>query len=102
MTEVYFSDSFQKFHGQWSDETFGKRNPTAPLYHLKKEVNELIEAPYDIEEYADGFLLLIDAARIAGHTMEDIGLAMMDKFDKNRHRKWGKPDKNGAVEHIRD
>lgn len=93
---------FQKVHGEWSDKTFGKRNPVAPLHHLKKEVEEVIKEPFDIEEYADCLLLLMDSARIAGFNMDDLYFAAHRKFAKNKQRKWGKPDENGVVEHIRN
>ena len=92
---------FQKLHGEWSDKTFGIREPKAPLHHLKKEVQEVIDQPYDIQEYADCFLLLMDSARIAGFNMDDLYFASFEKFMINQNRQWGKPDENGVVEHIR-
>jgi len=92
---------FQKTHGEWSDKTFGIREPKAPLHHLKKEVQEVIEQPYDITEYADCLLLLMDSARIAGFNMDDLYFVAMKKFHINQSREWGKPDENGVVEHIR-
>lgn len=92
---------FQVVHGKWSDETFGIRTPLPSLHHLKKEVQEVIDEPHDLEEYADCFMLLIDSARIAGFSMVDILDAMWLKFEKNKNRQWGAPDENGTVEHIR-
>lgn len=83
------TDEFQSIHGQWSDKTFGKRYPIAPLHHLKKEVEELIAEPYDIEEYADGFLLLMDSARMAGFSMTKIKQAMTKKFHQKQKQKMG-------------
>jgi hypothetical protein len=101
MSKIDFTD-FQKEHGVWSDQTFGVRNANAPLHHLKKEVDEVIENPTDIKEYADCFLLLMDCARLSGFNMDDIYFAAKQKFEENKQRKWGKPDVNGVVEHIRD
>jgi hypothetical protein len=95
-------DLFQKVHGFWSDETFGARSPLGPLHHLAKEVQEVINTPGDIEEYADCGLLLMDALRLSGFTMYDLYIAMTDKYRKNKLRKWGKPDENGTFEHIRE
>jgi hypothetical protein len=92
---------FQEVHGYWSDETFGTRSALGPLNHLLKEVKEVIEDPTNIEEYADCGLLLMDSLRIAGYSMDDLYTAMISKFRKNKTRTWGKPDKNGTVEHIR-
>jgi len=94
---------FQKIHGIWSDQTFGKnRNPIAPLHHLKKEVQEVIEQPNDIKEYADCLLLLMDSARLSGFNMDDLYFAAKAKFKENKLRKWSKPDENGVCEHIRE
>ena len=102
MSKLDFTQ-FQKEHGEWSDKTFGEnRKPTAPLNHLKKEVQEVLEQPYDIEEYADCFLLLMDSARLSGFNMDDLYFASQQKFNKNKNRTWGKPDENGVVEHVRD
>ena len=95
--------SFQISQGKWSDDTFGKDvPPRAKIAHLIKEVDELYRSPYDIEEYADCFILILDAARKAGYDVSDITSAMWDKLEVNRQRKWGKPDENGVVEHIRE
>lgn len=108
---------------EWSDAAFGEhqRNP-AILHHLKKEVSELIEAielyqngntiktPYkkinkllkDVwGEYADCMMLLLDSAHHFGLTAERLLYITKQKLDVNEQREWGKPDKNGVVEHIR-
>lgn len=109
---------------EWSDATFGygQRNP-AILHHLIKEVPELIEAiekyqkgnnlktPYkeanellkDVwEEYADCFMLLIDSANHFGLSAERLLYNTKKKLEVNKKRKWGKPDENGVVEHIKE
>lgn len=108
---------------KWSDATFGdgQRNP-AILYHLKKEVPELIEAieiraemikqqqPQEelgeqtneiMFEYADCFMLLFDSARVEGLNVENLLELISAKLEINKKRKWGKPDENGVVEHVR-
>jgi hypothetical protein len=94
-------NSLQKIHGEWADKTFGIRTAIAPLHHLKKEVQEVIEQPNDITEYADCFLLLMYSARLAGFNMDDLYYASFEKFMINQKRQWAKPDENGVVEHIR-
>jgi NTP pyrophosphatase (non-canonical NTP hydrolase) len=94
----------------WSDATVGDSQRTIPiLYHLIKEVPELIESIEKEEtvrttlfEFADCFMLLLDAASHHGYKADDILLAMSDKLEINKKRKWGEPDENGVVEHIRD
>ena len=109
---------------EWSNATFGEgqRNP-AIVHHLKKEVDELIEAlnktnafGYDNSigvgefkrkcektemEFADCFMLLLDSAHHFDLTAENLINLTRKKLDINKSRKWGKPDKNGVVEHIK-
>ena len=96
------TDLFQFIHGLWSDKTFGISSPLVPLHHLRKEVDEVIAAPADITEYADCYLLLMDAARLAGFSMTDIENAAEAKYLTNLTRQWGEPDTNGVREHIRE
>ena len=93
---------------EWSNKTFGdgQRNP-AIVYHLKKEVNELIAVfegnPRNAHrqlwfEYADCLMLLLDSALHAGFTARDLIDATREKLEINKTRKWGKPDENGVIE----
>jgi len=92
--------TFQDIHGLWSNDTFGAdRTPLAPLNHLKKEVREAIKKQGDVYEYADCFSILIDAARLAGFTMEQILKCMWTKFEINQFREW-QVDKIGEGTHI--
>jgi NTP pyrophosphatase (non-canonical NTP hydrolase) len=110
---------------KWSDEQFGLHRNGLPIaYHLKKEVDELIEAieiynsgtySEDVvegrklladrilrvrQEYADCFMLLLDSAAHMGIHMELLMQDSIDKLEINKKRVWGKPDENGVVEHI--
>lgn len=87
-------------HEAFSMSTFGDRPPTAPLHHLKKEIKECIKEPYDLEEYADCFLLLLDALRLAGFNVDNLVNKSFEKLEINKRRTWGEPDKNGAFQHI--
>jgi hypothetical protein len=89
---------------KFSDKTFGKeRSFTAPLHHLKKEVEEAIESG-EIEEFVDMQLLLLDAYR---KRFPDFPVQTLLNCCKEKivhtlpNRKWGKPDKNNVIEHIR-
>lgn len=107
----------------WSDETFGKERTGLPIaYHLKKEIDEVIEAidnfhkdrPYTKEnidllrkrrervlyEIADCMMLLLDIMAHEQYTFKLVMMAMEDKLEINKARKWGEPDENGVVEHI--
>lgn len=109
---------------EWSNATFGElqRNP-AIVHHLKKEVDELIEAlnktnylgcddsvgvgefGRQVEktqmEFADCFMLLLDSASHYHITAEQLIEFTREKLEINKARKWGKPDENGVVEHIK-
>ncbi len=89
----------------WSKENFGPataRGPQGPSAHLKKEANELADDPYNLEEAADCFILLMDINWRAGRTIEQLLYAVQRKQKVNRNRKWQKPGQDGAIEHVRD
>jgi hypothetical protein len=87
----------------WSDSAFGAdRPPEIPLHHLAKEIQELIAKPDDSMEYADCLILLLDAYRMSGGNADSLVETCYEKMEINRKRKWGTPDENGVVEHIRD
>lgn len=95
---------FWNDHAEWSQKTFGLdgvRGPVGPLNHLAKEVNEAIAKPDDINEYADLLLLTFDAARRSGLTFDGLIGAARGKLEVNKLRKWGVPNSDGSVEHIR-
>lgn len=109
----------------WSDETFGKyRTSLSIAHHLKKEVAELIEALekyyrgtysntdggmeelekkiYNVKmEFADCFILLLDAASHFPITTDMLFEASEEKLEIVKAREWAKPDENGVIEHIR-
>lgn len=94
---------------KWADETFGtERTALAPLHHLQKEVQETIEAITEceaekaIEELADCFILILNSSSKYGLSFQQLMDASKEKLIKNKARKWGKPDENGVVEHIRE
>lgn len=91
---------------KWQKETFGEATPLSKLAHLAQELTELGEAiHYNFSdkrlEFADCFFLLFGAAAADGMTYEDICDAISEKFEINKNRKWGKPDANGVVNHIK-
>lgn len=89
---------------EWSQATFGsdtERGPLGALRHLEKEARETQEAPQDSEEYADCFLLILDAARRAGISPLQLIEAAQRKMVINRARTWPKPVDDNPVEHVR-
>jgi len=88
---------------EWSNNTFGEgRHPNGPLKHLAKEVEETLAMPYDRMEYADMFLLLLDAWRNAGNPIEDLITVAQDKLNINKQRTWGPLDADGISMHRKD
>ena len=101
MTELQFNEICK-----WQKETFPKSTAHSKSCHLRQEVEELID---DLEtgnwkrrlEFADCFILLYGAAAADGMTLQDITDAMHEKMEINYKRKWGNPDENGVVNHIK-
>lgn len=92
---------------KWQRETFGQATALSKLEHLKQEIEELIEAIKTNDqnkrhEFADCLILLFGAASSDGMTYEDICNAIAEKMEINYQRKWGKPDENGVVNHVRE
>ena len=94
---------------KWSQETFGsddRRGPIGALRHLEIESRETCEAwtshvngtssmPQVREEFADGFLLLLDASRRAGISFHELLDAAIAKHEKNKRREWPKAESCG-------
>lgn len=103
-------NKFAKFAtnlGKWADKTFGVGGPTRCLKHLKREVVETLQNPTDRMEYADCFMLIVDAYRRSGchkgkSPIDDLLKASQDKLKICRKRKWGKPDRQGVISHVRE
>lgn len=83
----------------WQDKVFTQSTAESTATHLLMEANELYDDPYDEGEIADIFILL---AAVAHKTNVDIEAAVERKMAINRLRTWGKPDKQGVVEHVRN
>lgn len=89
----------------WSTLTFGPGDRTAGVIdHIRKELDEIEAAPYDIEEWADLIILALDGAWRADHDPQAILDAVQAKQAKNESRQWpdwrtAEPGK--AIEHIR-
>jgi NTP pyrophosphatase (non-canonical NTP hydrolase) len=89
--------------GKWDEQLFG-RHALGKANHLKKEVNELIDAIKNGDicminyEAADIFILL---AGITEELYIDLPYYVTEKMKINKTRSWHKPDKDGVVEHIK-
>lgn len=112
---------------KWSDDTFGKYRTASPMaHHLKKEIDELIDALKQLDdeaythsditaigvqelmrknkrvlfELADCLTLIVDCAAHSQINMNTLISASEEKLKINKDRIWGNPDENGVVEHI--
>ena len=100
------SEKLNKFvadRNKFSIQTFGtieQRNHVGPLMHLKKEIEEVINAPNDRLEWADCFLLLLDAAFRNGYSMQDLIDFGIEKLEINKKRTWTK-NKDGTFSHVK-
>lgn len=90
---------------EWSRATFGsdqEKGPLGALKHLEKEAREAQASPDDHSEYADCFLLVLDASRRAGLGPLQLIAEARKKMAVNRTREWVRPaDPDQPVEHKR-
>ena len=99
---IYTLEDFWCEQGIWSEKTFGKSGPERELKHLKKEVEECLENPGDLEEYADLLFLVFGACRSAGFSLRELIAAASAKLVINQHRKWGPLIPGEPCEHIEE
>lgn len=91
---------------EWSTRTFGPGPRTKGVIdHIRKELIEIEEAPYDLEEWVDVLILALDGAWRAGYTPAEIASQYQAKMMTNFDRTW--PDwrqygEDQAIEHVRD
>ena len=77
----------------WSTKIFGPGlRTTENKDHVLKELKEIEENPFDLEERVDLLLLALDGVvrlgRELGLTPTQIRYAIWDKIEKNERRKW--------------
>ena len=89
----------------WQKDTFGETTPLSVAKHLRKEVDELIEAlergdkEHAEEELSDVQILLWNEAKKLGMDFYELSANVRKKHTKNLKRKWLKPDADGCVHH---
>ena len=89
----------------FSLNTFGPGTRTKGILdHIRKELEEIEAAPFDLEEWVDLILLALDGAWRSGHSPGAICCGIEAKLFKNERRAW--PDwrtapVDQAIEHIR-
>lgn len=106
MSAVSRLEALWSAQSEWSQRTFGAdalRGPVGALRHLQRECDEAIADPADIVEFADCLILLLDATRRAGHTLDGLVSAAERKAAINRARTWPTPpdvDDGQPLEHV--
>lgn len=103
-TDVDMVEKLMKDIAEFSDKTFGKDRPyTAPLYHLKEEIEEVIPNG-DMMEYADCLLLLLDSfrKRYPNVSIYELINTAFEKIEILKKRKWYAPDENQVFKHIKE
>lgn len=101
MDEIKELQSIQEEIHNWANQTFGAdRGPSLVLKHLVREAKDLLESPYDILAFADVIILLLNAAKEAGHNVEDLILGIQTKHKINLNREWEQLE-DGTMSHIK-
>ena len=89
--------------GAWAVQTFGPGvRFRQHVEHIRRELYELSGEVTDdrvAEEMADVLSLLLAMAHRRGIDLE---AALASKFAVNRKRKWGEPNADGVIEHVRE
>lgn len=90
---------------KWAAKTFPNQTIKSKTIHLRKEVDELLEAieKQDIKEahveMADIFILIVNIAFISGLSPFRFLLTVKRKLDVNLKRNWHKADSDGVYHH---
>ena len=88
---------------RWSKNTFGDTPRTEGiLKHIEKEIEEVRQAPNDLEEWCDIAILALDGAWRAGFTPHEICQMMEAKQAKNFTREYPKTLDDVPSEHVRE
>lgn len=84
----------------WADRHYPDRTYHNAMTKLvMEEVPEVLRHPSDPMEWADVFILLLDAAKLQG---VDIAKAVRDKMEINRRRTWAVDPSTGVMRHVRN
>lgn len=96
-------------HAEWSAQTFPRGTALGALIHAGRELEEVrfeLVKPHRrynpltaAMEYADLIFCVMDSARRAGVSIDDIVDAGRHKLERNKHREW-KYNGDGSYSHI--
>lgn len=104
--------TLQQEVAEWAQSVFGDSTPQAKILHLWEELGEALDSADAIldyqtcEEIAGAGLITLHLASslnvILPEPSRRFGAEMRDKFEICKARKWGEPDTNGVVRHIKE
>lgn len=84
----------------WADGLYPHRTYHNAMTKLvMEEIPEILRHPSDPMEWADAFILLLDAAKLQG---VDIAKAVREKMAINRRRVWSIDPSTGVMRHVRN
>jgi len=90
---------------RFSLRTFGPGKRTKGVTnHIRKELVEIEENPYDLKEWIDVVTLALDGAWRAGYSPEEIVAQLEATLERNEKRKWPPwkdVPQDEAIEHVR-
>jgi NTP pyrophosphatase (non-canonical NTP hydrolase) len=89
----------QELISKWADATFGAQTQEIKVKKLLKEVTELAKHPRDKSEIADVMIVLLQVAKGAGMSADDLIRAGYDKHRINELRSWA-VDADGCHQHV--
>ena len=89
---------------QWSRKTFGDGKRTLGIItHIRKELEEIVDQPNDLEEWIDVAILALDGYWRHGGEPAQLMAHLQAKQNKNFARRWPAPGpEDEPIEHVRD
>ncbi len=105
MGKTVIDDKYLAHQVLWSVNTFGPGERSQGVVdHIRKELLEIEQDPFDLKEWVDVIILGFDGAWRSGHGPQEILDAIAAKQATNEARTW--PDwrtaEHGkAIEHVR-
>lgn len=90
-------------HIPWSRQMFGDGMRTIGICkHIEKELNEIRENPFSVEEWIDVAILALDGAWRTSASAESVVVVLFEKLAKIRTRTYPKPASDDEPsEHVR-
>ena len=104
------TDAVAEFH-VWAQETFGSGlRTTGCVNHIRSELEEITDAPTDIEEWCDVIILALNGATRAAtyqlpdtatsHEIAELALSTLrEKMTRNYRRTWARAE-DGLMRHV--